>query len=135
MKVDFELEIHRTTGREIERPMSIRITDNTSGCRILEVYFGLADFMDILTGRCGLHAEGDFYSTNPIGCTREHKEELVPSPKGYKPDEVEDSAILAPFEVEGWKARREDLHNHHRSNKDKQRVTFTRFIKPDGSIF
>jgi hypothetical protein len=135
MKVNFELEINRTTGGRDERPISVRVSDDLSGCRILEVYFGLAEFMQILTGSSGIVAEGEFYTNTPIGCTPEHKEEIVPRPKGYK-ESKEDDKILAPFEIEGWKARRSDLHNHHRwVGPDKVSVSFNRFVRPDGTIW
>jgi hypothetical protein len=135
MKANLELEIHRSIGGNDDRPMSVYITDRTSRCRILEVRFGLAEFMNILTGRAGVEAEGEVYLNSPIGCTPEHKEELVPRPKKYN-DQKEAAGIVKPFEVNGWKARLEDLHNHHRWAEDaKVRVTFSRFIRPDGSIW
>jgi len=135
MKVDFNLEIHRSHGGQHDRPIYVRVEDFTSGCRILEVNFGLAEFMEILTGLGGIHAEGDFYEDSPVGCTREHKEEMVPKPSGYERNQEEAAKILALFEVDGWVARTDDIFNHHRWAKDKVRVSFTRYIRPDGSVW
>lgn len=140
MKLNLELEIHRSMGREDDRPMNVRISDDTSGCRILEVNFSLADFMDILTGRSGVSAEGEYYPDMPVGCTREHKEEVLPRPKGYDRNSKEVDRLIAPFEVDGWRGRKEDLHNHHRWTSDTKgvrgvRVTFSRFVRPDGTVW
>jgi hypothetical protein len=136
MKVNFELEINRTSGGRDDQAISVRIGDDLSGCRILEVYFGLAEFMEILTGRSGISAEGEFYPDNPIGCTPEHKEEIVPRPKGYKRNDKEVAKIVGPFEVDGWKARTDDLYNHHHwVGTERVRVSFSRFVRPDGSVW
>jgi hypothetical protein len=136
MKVQFGLEISRTSGGRDDRPISVRISDDTSGCRILEASFKLADFMEILTGLGGVTGEGEFYANAPIGCTPEHKQEVVSRPKGYKANSEEDDRILKPFEVDGWKARRDDLHNHHHwVGTEKVSVSFDRFIRPDGSVW
>jgi hypothetical protein len=135
MKANLELEIYRSIGGTENRLMSVYITDQKSHCRILEVSFGLAEFMDILTGRGGLSAEGELYLDNPLGCTPEHKEELLPRPQKYN-DEKEAAKLIKPFEVDGWRARPEDLHNHHRwAGENQVQVTFSRFIRPDGSVW
>ena len=135
MKVKIELAINRTSGRDDNRPISVRIGDSISGCHFLEANFRLDDFMEILTGRGGITGEGDYYPDVPVGCTQESKEEIIPRPKSYK-ESAEDDEILAPFEVRGWKARRSDLHNpHHWVGTDKVRVLFTRFIRPDGGVW
>ena len=135
MKVKIQLEIGRTTGRGDEAPMSVRISDATSRCQLLEAFFRLDDFMEILTGRSGITGEGEYYPDTPVGCTQESKEENVRRPKSYE-ESAEDDEILKPYEVNGWKARRSDLHNHHHWVKtDKVRVLFTRFIRPDGEVW
>lgn len=135
MKVKVELTISRTTGGRDETPMCIRISDATSGCRMLEANFRLEDFMEILTGRAGISGEGEYWPDVPVGCTQETKEEVVPKPKNYK-ESPEDDKILKSYEINGWVARRSDLHNHHRwAGEGRVRVTFSRFIRPDGGVW
>lgn len=135
MKVKLELTINRTTGGRDETPISVRVEDATSGCRMLEAYFRLDDFMEILTGRAGISADGEYWPDVPVGCTREHKEENVRRPKNYK-ETPEDDEILKPYEVNGWIGRRDDLHNHHRwVEKNKVRVSFSRYLRPDGGVW
>ena len=81
MKVKIELEINRTSGRDDDRPISVRIGDSISGCRFLEANFRLDDFMEILTGRVGITGEGEYYPDTPVGCTQESKEEIIRRPK------------------------------------------------------
>jgi hypothetical protein len=136
MKVTFELEIHRALNGRDEFPISVQITDHTSSCRILQMDLGVEQFGEILFGRSGLRAEGELWLDNPIGCAPQHKNEAVPRPRKYPPIKQEEDKILAPFEIDGWRGNRSDLHNHHRWVDDKLvSVSFARFINPDGSVW
>jgi hypothetical protein len=136
MKANFEVHISRVHGHDTDgKEILLSVTDRASRARILEAYFGLADFMEILTGRIG-NSAGDFYEDTPVGYNREHKEETVPRPKLFTPNRYEEKIILSPYEIDGWKGRVEDLYNSRRwVDTDRVSVVFSRFVHPDGTVW
>lgn len=66
-----------------------------------------------------------------VGKRAENKTEIVPISFTEK-NEKKIAKALAPFEVDGWHARRSDLGNHHCRIPDgkHQRVVFFRHVAP-----
>jgi hypothetical protein len=122
------LQISRASGgRYDEKPMHITVTDELSGCRVCELYMRLDEFTKALMSSEG-KASMEYYTNAPIGMKAENKTEVVPCEFTVYGDENIDAA-LKPFEVDGWKARRSDLSNHHYSVKGGQKVTFFRHVE------
>jgi len=117
---------HTGGADEPERPIRIEITDSISGVRFCTAHLSPAEFAGILTGtneECAL----ELYLSK-VGMREESKEVFVPVV--LSKDIGVTQASLAPFEVDGWKARRGDFGNHHRgSYKEGFRVVFCRHVK------
>lgn len=114
--------------------MKIELRDESSGVLFLEVELTAEDLMLAVSGRSEMDCQFELRYLETVGKLREHKEEVVPIPTMGVP--VTDKSIaraLETFEVDGWKARREDAKNHHRLVEYKAkyslyRVSFTRFV-------
>lgn len=123
-----ELSISRpqfSDGRDV---IHINLIDERAGSQAVEIHIGLADFAKALTGMGHVDCDFDFNDSGVVGTCHEWKEELVPIPDMlFRDDDKRISAILNPLEVDGWKARRSDLTNHHRQIC-KERQTFASVI-------
>lgn len=129
----FRVTLSRTYGSDETAPMRLCIEDRASHCRVLETDFSLEQFAELLTSR-HIDTTGLLYS-GPIGCTPENKTEKVLRPNLTR-NEAKAEKVLAPFEVDGWRAHTDDLWNHHRSiGEGMQIVNFTRYIRPDGTVW
>lgn len=125
--------ISRASGGPADaEPIHITIDDEISGCRVLDLYMRLDEFAKAVTSSQGKASIRHFRSA-PVGMKAENKTEIVPYKHAYGKDHSEDEAkALGPFEVDGWRARRSDLSNHHHYvSEGKQRVTFFRHVNPD----
>lgn len=114
-----------------QRTASLTIEDAISGATIVDLEIDISQWALALTSLQARPCRIDFRPKN-FGLLSEHKEEFVPVPEGasYNCREHEDEA-LAPFEVDGWSARRGDYGNHHRGSLGTGfSVTFSRFVKP-----
>jgi hypothetical protein len=115
-------------GQADDKPIHISIEDDLSGCRVLDIYMALDEFAKSITASYGA-ADIQHFPMSPIGKKVENKSEIVPFNWTLRTSKEEEDAALAPFEVDGWKARRSDLTNHHcRTNKG-QRVVFFRYVE------
>lgn len=114
--------------------MKIELRDESSGIRFLEVELTAGDLMLALSGRSEMDCEFELRHLENVGKLREHKEEVVPIPTmGVRVSDEAITKALEPFEVDGWKARREDTKNHHcfveyNAEYSLYRVSFTRFV-------
>ena len=108
------------------------ITDDDSNTQFLELRLSPSQFADLLSSRA-FYADMDV-QTNLLGKKHEHKEVEVEW-EGYCVKDGKNIAkakkAVAAHEVDGWKARIEDLFNGHRSHPKKRgvwRVTFDRWV-------
>jgi hypothetical protein len=117
----------------------IEIIDKSTGEQLLEVKLTLVEYAWASTGLG--HTPCEYEIRQEIcaiaGHIREVKEEKLPRPEhGNMKNcyaQVAASEILAPYEIDGWVARRSDLFNSHRwCDDDKVMVTFVRFVPPRG---
>jgi hypothetical protein len=82
----------------------------------------------------------EYQGMDRVGLRAEHKTELVPFDCFTQRDDTAAAdAALAPFEVDGWSATRNDLVNSHRCVRDggtrAQRVMFHRHVHDDGTPY
>jgi hypothetical protein len=135
-----QLTITRTmNGRDDQFPITIRLTDGSSGVQAVEIHISLADFAETLTGLAHVPCEFEWNDTGTVGKVHEHKKEIVWIPRGAETDGVI-AAALAPFEVDGWRAYRPGCTNPHcvvgreppgKGEKgDWYKVTFHRYVEP-----
>lgn len=81
----------------------------------------------------GGHVECD-YKLGAIelsGKVREHKSVDIPFKNPFQLADEEIDKILLKYEVDGWKAYRDDFKNYHRFGKGIITVGFTRFVEPE----
>jgi len=126
-----KLSIHRV--HSDEDYIAIEITDALSGTKFLQVELTAEVLGLVLTGLSFQECKFNLHRVDLVGKKREHKSELVPRPKKYRDDKKaaeEADGLLAPFEIDGWKAHRYDLYNHHNWVKDDMvQVGFIRFVE------
>ena len=112
--------------------ISIEITDDTSRIQFIEARIKYADFTHAITGHGGQPITFETRGLNLIGTRHEYKTEIVPFDcYAYRGDTAAQTKALAPFEVDGWEGRRDDLTNGHCSHeRGFQRVHFSRHVDP-----
>lgn len=71
-----------------------------------------------------------FYGNSRIGMEAQSKTEDVPFDWTTRGEAAINKA-LKPFEVDGWKARRSDMTNHHYTTDMGQQVVFFRHVNPE----
>lgn len=126
------ITISRPRGNMEQDYIEISVIDNLSGTQCVTVRIGLATFAEALTGLG--HADCEFnFRPELVGMRRENKNEVVPCDhlpyaKEGLPRENLAAPLLAPFEVDGWKGRVDDLFNQHNRTKEGYRVTFVRYV-------
>jgi hypothetical protein len=109
--------------------ISIEVNDKSSGVEFIELRISYADFAEAITGLSGIPITFKTRFLDKIGKLREHKEVNVVTFVSYKRYTKEEAnAILAPYEVDGWKGRTDDLNNNHRRTKTGYNVTFVRYV-------
>lgn len=131
-KFKAKLSITRWTDGKGEGSICIEVTDDTSGCRVMDLEVDYATFAQAITGLSYLSCEGMLYHPDKVNL----KQELmtvdvpVPSMNAWKLSREEKLAIVKPYEVDGWKAYHlDDIGNQHRRTANGYNVTFIRFVK------
>lgn len=134
-KLQGKLTISRPSYRDKQKAIRITVHDDTSSCRAVEVELSLEDFAECLTGLGRVDCSYEYNDSGVIGKYLETKTEIVPHPKFNRDDTDAITRHLAPFHIDGWVARTEDLFNHHRHQKAGMTVAFSRFVdeKPEES--
>jgi hypothetical protein len=128
MKLKGTMRVSHLQGfNEDTTPIHIEINDAASGCRVLDVYLAYDEFSKALTSSQG-EATIEIRNLTNIGKKLESHECLVPFQ--FSNDSEKDiDAALKPFEVDGWKAWRSDMTNHHNGGNGMQRVRFFRYVE------
>lgn len=115
--------------------IAIEITDSASHVAFAEIEMTCEDFAKAVTGMDGMTGDLTTRRLDLVGKRREHKRELVPFDGrcATGPMTDEERAALAPFQVDGWKARLDDLRNGHRRTRHgdgwAHRVSFVRYVE------
>jgi hypothetical protein len=125
------LRLGVTTSNQEDDYASLEITDDDAGVQFLSGKCSLEAIAQALLGRREIEIDLTLRGLEKLGTIREHKREVVPYDCYQSPRTEEHIAeVLAPFEVDGWQARRGDLWNGHcRVGLEKaQRVGFERWV-------
>lgn len=130
-KMKGSVSTNRPRGSGNPEYAQIDVNDELSGTRVLTVRIPLKDFAEALFGLAHVECEFDL---NPdlVGKKCEHKQEMVPIEDGLRYADRSSplaAKALAPFEVDGWKGRVDDLFNPHRRGGNSARVTFVRYVE------
>ncbi len=126
------LSIGRTSGRD-DNPIRIELIDEDAACTVVQIRMSLLEFAECITGKGHCDCVFEFNDSGVVGKQAQSKSELVPIPS-YPRDKGDwEKKALAPFEVDGWKARESDISNHHcwsreKSGQEYQRVVFFRHV-------
>lgn len=127
-----KLSINRITHSDRKGTIRITLTDEASSCQAVEIEIGLGEFADCLTGLGHVGCSFEWNDSGVIGSFHQHKEESIPYPSFRRDDTEALTTYLAPYETDGWRARRGDVFNGHRRSQGMVSVTFTRYVDEKG---
>jgi len=116
--------ISRTSSTHDADEIEIRFIDEESHVQFATFHISLENFAKALTGLGYVEGKIEYRGLNRVGKISESKTELVHC-KPYGDDKAKYKA-LAEFEVDGWKARKGDIDNHHHYTPHGVRVVFFR---------
>jgi hypothetical protein len=128
------LDARVTITRNSRDEIWIYIQDYRASANIVEVKMTTEAFALAVTGLGSVEATAEFNDSGNVGMVAQNKTEMVPIPSSGKTRGGEwEAKALAPFEVNGWRARSGDISNHHRWSRDKngqewQSVVFFRHV-------
>jgi hypothetical protein len=123
-----KLSIHRVHSGDDDY-IAIEVVDGLSGTKFVQIEITPETLGNVITGLSFQECEFELRRIDLVGKKREVTHYLVPRPE-HRDDEEEATALLAPFEINGWKANRRDLYNHHNwCGDDKVRVGFSRYVE------
>lgn len=122
----------RTTGGD-EDLVTVQISDETSGCLIVEARFSLAEYATAVLSGFGAGTMR-VPKKAPIGFEIEAKTEVVDIPKQAKDGRIR--KIIAAHEVDGWAGSDADAKNRHRNAGQTKagwnyRVGYRRYVHPE----
>ena len=119
-----------TISRYSNDTIAIKVEDD-NGCRILVAKLTPHDFAMALTGLSNVDCQYTVTAEN-AGKIREIKTVIVPVDESHQMIQADEkAAILATYEVDGWKAYPPDLGNHKKKLGNGYEVAFTRFVDAD----
>lgn len=134
MKLKGTITIARSSG-DIEggRNIHIEIRDELSGVEFVDLRMTAEDFGNACVGSLAFRpCEIEIQGLDKIGKKRENKTEKIKFNRfgGGKREGKMLKEVLAPYEVDGWTARIEDLTDGHRAAGDGcQNVSFVRWVE------
>lgn len=120
--------IVQTAPSGADHDVSIRCEDKVSGITFIEIQMTVEQFGKMLHAPTLADCTVILRGTDKLGWAHESKVEHVVAP--YSVKNADKDEILAPFEVDGWRARRSDLGNGHRRRGNGFAVVFTRLVPP-----
>ena len=138
MNLPGKITVGRVRGSDESQPIRIEIIDTQSSVVVAEARLTLENFALALTGLGHVECEIEWRGVDRIGKVREFKTELIPTPDNpWRTDpsrrtEENLRAHVAPWEVDGWKAHWQDLHNSNKYRHEEKayEVSFVRFVDP-----
>lgn len=128
---------------EEKDPVSeLSIVDKVSGVEIVSIPLTLVQFGNLVRGGRTVDVMID-WNVKRLGWKYESKRVLVPLDTEKCKGEWKDGnhvltaagnkyldQALAHYEIDGWKADRKDVLNHHRRGKDGVHIAFRRWVAP-----
>ena len=110
--------------------ISIKIHDVKSSCEAIEAKLTLENFAQAITGHGYIDCDLEFNDSGVIGKIRETKHELIPRITFASPSDYYIKDYIKELEIDGWKARKEDITNPHNwVDDDKVKVLFVRYVE------
>jgi hypothetical protein len=132
MELPGKFTISRVQSNVGDDYIQIQFVEVNSGARFVAARIDLESFALAITGQASLPCDLDIRGLDRLGKKHEVKTEIVSYEGARFTDDlrVDPAAIaaLAPYEVDGWKGRVEDLFNHHNRSGPLCRVTFDRWV-------
>lgn len=136
-----KITISRIQSNRRDDMIAIKLVDESSGCRVIEIEMTPEVFSLAITGLSFLRCQFHLYQEAPVGKVREVKQEpvFVPDCNSKMRDRIATEAVEA-HNVGGWKGRVEDAQNSHRvlqrpalggKSGSWYNVTFIRFVEPE----
>lgn len=131
-KMKGRVNIARPRGSGEPEYVQIEVNDELSGANFISIRIPIKEFTEALFGLAQRPCEFDL-RPDLVGLKHEWKEEFVPFEdwtfyRDYGDRNEVAAEVFAPFEVDGWKGRVDDLFNHHRRGKGGARVVFVRYV-------
>lgn len=124
-KLKGKLTISSPSGGLSEKDIvRIEILDVDASCYAVLVEMEIEIFARALMGHGHMDCVFEFNDSGNVGTISQNKEETVPVPADSYRNLKAQKLALAPFEVDGWKARAGDIDNHHRASQDKSGQRF-----------
>jgi hypothetical protein len=118
MELTTAISINRVTSNTRPDYVQIMLTDQGSRIAFAEVTLTLEEFASALFGMSYTHCLTEVSGLDKLGKIHEHKIENIPG-LGYD-TWAQRYEMIAPYEVDGWKADSYDLkslnHHHVRGN-------------------
>jgi hypothetical protein len=132
-------KIHTSSAEERDF-VSITIEDAKSGVTFFSGEMELSDFAKAVMGQGYMDITFKLRRIDLMGKTREYKKELVYSPVSpvtinTQPVDGLIDYLVSKYEIDGWKANRDDFSNYHNYKFDKElgvwiyTIGFTRFVE------
>lgn len=121
------LNMGRVSAGKGDDYLNFTIQDQVSGAQIVDIKITAAEFANLLSARSA-HCLGDL-RLHGIGKLQAIRKQLVATEEySFTPERK--TEILAAYEIDGWRADREDLGNSHRRTDKAEKgfvVTFRRW--------
>ena len=128
------ISIHRVYSSHEDDRIRVEITDELSRTRFVSFETDLENFAKALMGQREVDGTFSIAGINLIGMIAENKTEIVKcQPPWNEETKKEANVALKKYEVDGWKARRGDIDNHHNFRKGGVEVVFSRHVAKDCS--
>lgn len=131
MKLKGKLDIHKYTSSCGEGGVKIILIDESSRTQCVEIDISLEAFAQALFGLSHQECMFELW-TEVVGKKHENKTEIVPFKCDSYDKKVREKAAkeaLKQFEVDGWMAREDDMHNGNKRTENGQRVAFHRYVE------
>lgn len=128
MRKDMNGKISITRFQGDESGIAIEVQDCLSRIQVIRIKLTPEQFGNAVSGLSYQDCDFNLGSVELVGMKIEHKTELVPF-SGYHATLESKKAAAKPFEIDGWKARLDDIGNSHKRVYDKgYNVTFFRHV-------
>lgn len=117
MELKGKINISRMQKSNNDQYIELSLEDDAAGVTFVKAVLTLEDFAKALTGQGYIDTIITPRGLDLVGTIRQTKTEFVPGVTNWDVRQNSDilKEMVAPFEVDGWKARMSDLTNYHHS--------------------
>ena len=125
------ISINRVTGGG-EAEIWISLEEETSGIQFARFKMTLENFAKVITSQSCIEGTLELIGLDKLGWKAENKTEIISAPSGMSDKgKKEAEQAVKTLEVDGWRARKGDVTNHHCWKGNTVSVVFFRHVKPD----